>query len=222
MSYDVCSSILCHRELLKARFPFGIGGLENCTPFCTQKWLWSRIADADQGNYILPLVISTAKKILKSCFPMKASGTAALGQLPSRCEGPQSYFLTPFVSRPFWCSTILVTSPFSFLTNSICASTSFRKNMVSDSANIGTFPWFVPCEINWPSSSVIARLNLGVSSYVPTYFFKISVDTVISFLSVGSTTFSPCTTFARFPAICPANGPFRFASTATTSLSSGK
>src|SRR6267142_1084854 len=45
------------------------------------------------------------------------------------------YFFRPLVSRPFWCSTRLVTSPFSFFTNSICASTSFRKNMVADSAN---------------------------------------------------------------------------------------
>lgn len=49
------------------------------------------------------------------------------------------YFFAPFMSCPPWCSTRDVTSPLSFLRNSSCASTTFRKNLFSDSAKIGNF-----------------------------------------------------------------------------------
>jgi hypothetical protein len=60
----------------------------------------------------------------------------------------EAYFFVPFTSCPPWWSIRCVTSPFSLLKNSTSASTTFRKNFVSDSANSGNLPCPVACVIN--------------------------------------------------------------------------
>ena len=77
------------------------------------------------------------------CSPIPAHHGTAFHQ--SRVT---SHFFTPLISRPPWCKTKCVTSPFSFLKNSISASTTFRKNIVSDSAKTGNFGCPVACVIN--------------------------------------------------------------------------
>src|ERR1700722_3350165 len=68
-----------------------------------------------------------------------------------RLKGPDcsSYFFGALPSRPPWLRMRYVTAPLSFLKNSTSASTTFRKNFVSDSAKSGNLLCPVACVINW-------------------------------------------------------------------------
>src|SRR5580700_4355968 len=76
----------------------------------------------------------------------------------------QTYFLTALWSRPPWWRTRCVTWPLSFLMNSISASTTFGKNVVSDSAKMGTSGWPVIWVMSWSPLRLTTMTKFGSSS----------------------------------------------------------
>lgn len=95
----------------------------------------------------LPLS-SRAKKFIRSGMNFTAEGSAVgMMDLYGRSLA-LPYFFIAFTSCPPWCRIKCVTSPLSFLKNSTWASTTLRKNLVSDSAKSGNFGCPVACVIN--------------------------------------------------------------------------